>query len=396
MLNGKTPERKASGATPSRVRDHNERSILTLLREKGPLAGAEIARALSVSAQTSSVILRALEDQGLLIKSTPKKGKVGKPQVPYTLNPEGSYALGLRLGRRSVDMVLMDLIGDVRAQVSRAYPFPTPNVIEEFVGSAVDTLTAKAGIRIEQLAGMGVASPFELWNWLDALGAPKAEAELWRDYALAENLTPIVDMPVFVANDMNMACNAERMFGNGQRMQDFGYFYVGSFVGGGLVLNGKVFHGERGNAGAFGSIPAPISPESKHQLIHSASLYSLEGAISEKAGRPVTVRDNPQLFETEAALSLAWQKRAAESLAMAMTAVTAVLDIQDIILDGAFPNNVRESLVKHTKTALLQVDQRGLNPFEISPGALGKSAGARGAAYEPLLRAHFREGSALS
>lgn len=399
MLNGDTPirsARNAFGATPSRVRDHNARSILTLLRDRGALSGAEIARVLSVSAQTASVILRALEEQGLLIKGEAKKGKVGKPQMPYVLNQKGSYALGLRLGRRSTDMVLMDLVGDVRAKVSVNYSYPTPDLIEGFVKNAIQTLTDNSGISVTQLEGIGVASPFELWNWLDALGAPKAEADLWRDYSLTDALWDITNIPVFVANDMTMACNAERMFGNGKTMQDFGYFYVGSFVGGGLVLNGKVFHGDRANAGAFGSIPTQRNARGNQQLIHSASLYSLESAISEKNGSRVMIRANSALFEAEPLLVEAWLKEAAEGLAVAMTAVTAVLDIQDIILDGAFPTRIKESLIQHTQSALKTVDQQGLNPFQISPGALGKTAGARGAAYEPLIRAYFLEGSGLT
>lgn len=384
--------RPRAGASPSGVRDHNERAILTVLRERGAMSGAEIARALGVSAQTASVILRVLEDNGLVVKGDPIKGKVGKPQVPYTLNPDGAFSLGLRIGRRNADLLLVDLVGTVRAQRSTTYPYPTPPLIEGFVQSATTDLLAATQINMGQIEGLGVAAPFELWNWLDALGAPKAEAELWRDYSIAENLARIISKSVHVANDVNMACTAERLFGAGQTLPDFAYFYVGSFVGGGLVLNGQVFHGGRGNAGAFGSILVPSRDQKAQQLIHSASLYTLERAIAGQIDQAVNLRAQPDLFETQTALVETWRQTAARSLASAMAAVVAVLDLRNIVLDGAFPDTVRDALIDDTRCALNVVDKRGLNGCDLEAGLLGQKAGARGAAFDPIMRTHFLEG----
>lgn len=398
MNNGVGPRREArnrAGTTLSRVRDHNERAILTLLRERGGVAGAEIARALGVSAQTASVILRALEEQRLVIRDAPVKGKVGKPQIPFRLNPDGAFSLGLRIGRRSGDLLLIDLVGAVRAETSLPYPYPTPGGVEDFVAEAAPGLYEAAGVQAAEVEGLGIAAPFELWNWLDALGAPKAEAERWRDYDIAAGLGRVSGQDVHLANDVNMACNAESLFGTGQALKDFAYFYIGSFVGGGLVLNGQVFHGGRGNAGAFGSIPVAGSGMSARQLIHSASLYTLEHRIAGHLEKPVNLRAEPHLFETQDRLSKAWQLEAAKALAQAVSAVVAVLDIEDIVLDGAFPAPVRDALIADLRAALDNVDQQGLNAFRLTPGQLGHRAGARGAAYEPLMRSYFLEGRPL-
>ena len=370
--------------------------MLSLLRTHGALAGAQAASVLGLSAQTASVILRALERAELVQRLAPIKGKVGKPQLPYALNPAGAYALGLRLGRRNADLLLMTFTGEIAAQKSISYRFPTPQGIETFVTATLPLLMETGNVaRPERIVGLGIAAPFELWNWLDALGVPPAAAEAWRTYDLEQRLAAATGLSTVLANDMNMACNAELVFGAGRGLQDFSYFHIGSFVGGGIVMNGKVYHGSQGNAGAFGSIPVKPTPEAQHQLIHTASLYTLENAMSQRLGQPVNLRAESSLFTTERALCATWRVDAATYLARAITAVMAVMDISDTIIDGSFPKQMRDALLDETQRALARVDRQGLNKICLHPGTLGNSAGALGAAYEPLLRAHFVEGSAL-
>ncbi len=387
MLTDDARKSATEGATPSRIRDHNARAILTLLRSSGALAGSEIARALKVSAQTSSVILRALSEQGLIRKGDPVKGKVGKPQMPYALDPDGACAFGLRLGRRSTELVLMDFVGRVRGREEISYPFPRPAELEAFL--ARETARMCATVDPQRIAGIGIAAPFELWNWLDALGAPKDEADAWRGYDIAERVSAVTGLEAFVANDVNLACNAELTYGAGRDLRDFAYVYVGSFIGGAVVMNGQVYHGPSGNGGAFGSIPVGQAGQGADQLIHHASLYMLERMIAAKRGSPVNLRAAPRIFAEEQTLTDEWLSQSSTHLARGITAVVAVLDICDIIIDGAFPNATRDALVSLTRAALDRVDQQGLHSINLIAGTLGQDAGALGAAHEPLMRAHF-------
>ena len=93
------------GATPMGVRDHNERLVLSTVQRLGPMASADIARCTRLSAQTVSVITRSLEADGLLMKGEPVRGKVGKPLTPMCLNSSGVYSYGLRIGRRSAELI---------------------------------------------------------------------------------------------------------------------------------------------------------------------------------------------------------------------------------------------------------------------------------------------------
>ena len=386
---------RSIGLTASGVRNHNERAVLSKLRATGQMAGMDVARSLGVSAQTASVILRSLEANQLVLKGERVRGKVGKPQLPYRLNPSGAFALGLRLGRRSSDLVLTDFTGQIVSQQTIHYRLPIPSEIEKFLRRATPDLLAAGGAPEERVIGIGIATPFELWNWPEVMGAPRAEVDGWRNYDFQARLGDPLGLPVTVANDVNMACSAELVFGAGRMHRGFAYFNIGFFVGGGVVLDGKVLQGERGNAGAFGSIPVLGTRGPNHQLIHAASLYALEEAISEARGTVVNIRSDDSLFAAEPALCAQWLEQAAEGLAVAITAVLAVLDLQQIIIDGAFPAEVRDRLIARTIKALEAVDHQGLHPVHLSSGVLGHNAGALGAAYAPTMEAYFLEGSQM-
>lgn len=274
----------AAGVNQTRARDHNERLLLTLIQRRKALPGSELARISGLSPQTVSVILRQLERDGILLKGEPIRGKVGKPSVPMQLDPDGILSVGLKIGRRSADLVLMDVSGEIRSRETISYRYPVADRVFGFLESGLDRMTqALSPAARRRIAGLGVALPFQMWKWHSAIGAPQDEMEAWRNVDITNRVAQFTDLPVLVDNDATAACRAEDLLGSGSKIADFGYFFVGSFIGGGVVLNHSVWEGRTGNAGAFGSLP--VGPNGG-QLLDHASLYLLEGALA-KAGHSV-------------------------------------------------------------------------------------------------------------
>src|ERR1700677_4699286 len=114
------------GANQAGVRLYNERLLLSLVRRFGPLSKIEVARLTGLSVQSTSAIMNRLSAEGLLKREAPLRGRVGQPTVPVSLDPEGAFAFGLKIGRRSSDLVLVDFTGSIRHRVGLSYPFPTP------------------------------------------------------------------------------------------------------------------------------------------------------------------------------------------------------------------------------------------------------------------------------
>ena len=135
------------GTNQSGMRDYNERLVLSLVRQHGSLAKTEIARLTKLSAQTVSVIMRELEEEGLLLRNEPVRGKIGQPSIPMSLNPEGAFFLGLKIGRRSAELVLIDFLGTVRAMLQLSYRYPAPRETVEFVSQGIKRDPRRADAR---------------------------------------------------------------------------------------------------------------------------------------------------------------------------------------------------------------------------------------------------------
>lgn len=377
----------ARGTNQVGVRLYNERLVLSLIRQEEMLPKAEIARRTGLSAQTISVIMRQLEADDLVVERPRRRGRIGQPSVPYALNPRGAYAVGLKIGRRSSEIVLLDLAGGVVRLLHEAGSYPTPAGVRDFVTRGVAALTASLpAADIARISGLGIAAPFELWNWEEQIGAPHEVLDQWRTFDLKEAVAGICRWPVVFCNDASAACAAELFLGTGAQLPDFIYFYVGSFVGGGLVLNGHLHFGSAGNAGAVGSMPvAPLRGGPVRPLIRSGSIYLLEQMLLE-AGRDASVlwRTPDDWGDLGRPLD-AWIEQVAAGIAYAATSAAAVLDAPNVVIDGAFPGTVRQRIVERARVAHAEFDLRGLSPIVFHEGSIGPGARAIGAGCLPLM-----------
>lgn len=377
----------AAGVNQSRARDHNERLLLSLIQRHGALPGSELARHAGLSPQTVSVILRQLEREGLLVKGEPIRGKVGKPSVPLQLAPDGIFSAGLKIGRRSAELVLMDSLGHIRMSERIGYRYPTPGPVFDFLEAGLARMQAALPpAHVERIAGIGIALPFLMWNWAESIGAPREEMELWRDFDVAARVAAFTDLPVLVENDATAACRAEHVFGAGSAHSDFAYIFVGFFIGGGIVLNRSVWDGRTGNAGALGSLPVG---ENGTQLIDHASLYLLEARLEAAGKAPQQVWEDLQDWSGFAEELEGWLAEAARHIARAAVSLAAVIDFESVVIDGSLPPQVRSALVAQARVALAREDSRGITLPELREGQIGPRARAVGAAALPIFSQYF-------
>lgn len=367
------------GSNQVAVRGYNERLVLQLVREHGELSKAEVTRATGLSANAVSVIFRALEAEGLLLRGEPIRGRIGQPSIPLRINPDAHHYVALKIGRRSIELAVVNFVGDVVAYVDHAQPFPTPRSTLEFVETELPGLLKSAKKSRKAISAMAVAMPFELWSWTEEFGAPTAEMEAWRDFDAVADLSEIVPWEVVVENDATAACRAEVVFGSHPEKQDWIYFYIGTFIGGGVVLNGSVFPGRRGNAGGFGPMRVP-DQEGGNRLVDHASLVVLEREIAHSGGKPFALYDpeiNWQKFEP---LLTEWITRAGRNLSHAIISSLAVMDFEAVVIDGAIPKQVKDRLVQEVISQLEATDLQGVLMPKVEAGQIGQQARTIGAA----------------
>ncbi|TPI44840.1 ROK family transcriptional regulator [Mesorhizobium sp. B2-9-1] len=373
------------GTNQSGMRDHNERLVLSLVRQHGSLAKSDIARMTGLSAQTVSVIMRELEEDKLLVRKEPLRGKIGQPSIPMALNPEGAFFIGLKIGRRSAELVLIDFLGNVRAMLQHSYRYPAPRETVEFVTAGIKTMRGElTPAQDKRIAGLGIAMPFELWNWADTAGAPREIMDEWRHRDIRADIQGQCEFPVYLQNDATSACGAELVFGRAGAARDFVYFYIGAFAGGGIVLNGRLYSGPNGNAGALGSMPVPGPDGKPTQLIDVASIAMLEKALSAKGIDGSYLWTSPQEWGEIGAELDEWIASASRALAYAIVAASSVIDFEAAVIDGWMPLDVRRRLVDAVTEAIARVDAEGLKLPVVREGTVGIHARAMGGASLPL------------
>ena len=383
-LRDEVPAPLQRGTNQAGMRAQNERLVLSLVRRHGPLAKSEIARMTGLSAQTVSVIMRHLESDRLIRRGEPQRGRVGQPLVPLSLDPEGAFFLGAKVGRRSLEVVLVDFVGGIRHRAAASYPYPTPRDTIRRIRAEVAACEALLGADAGRIAGLGIAMPFELWAGprrsarrrpSSRPGARPTCAPSWRGCCPGRSTCRTTPPPP--------AAPSSPSAGNGG-LRDFIYFYVGAFVGGGLVLNGGLFAGRTGNAAALGSMPVPDGAGGSVQLIDLASLVLLERRL--RAARlPLDALYDPAADWTAYAAHLdGWLAGAARGIAHAVAAASAIIDFEAAVIDGAFPAPVRERLITAIAAELDRLDLSGLDRPELRPGSIGPIARALGGASLPL------------
>jgi predicted NBD/HSP70 family sugar kinase len=388
------------GSSQGGLRQYNERVVLQAIRLHGALPGAEIARLTQLTAQTVSMITKRLLDDGLLLKQAPQRGKVGQPSVPLALNPDGAYAIGIKVGRRSVDVLLVDFIGAVRERWSLDYRYPDPQQLLAEIGPRLAELRRKLKpAQRERVQGIGIAAPFSLGGWQTLLEMPPEVAARWPQVDLRAEVAALTRLPVALIKDTAAACVAELVAGRGRAIKSFLYVFVDTFVGGGLVLDSRLRAGLHGNAGAIGSLPLRLAGDEaslggRHgaagrtvppaQLLSVASLLNLEQLFSAAALDPQAVSDERAMQAPWRPHTEQWLRSAAAAVALAVNCAACLLDLESVIVDGSFSRALQAALLAELESALDRYDWQGVTRPLLLPGTIGSDARALGGAMLPL------------
>ncbi|MBW8470669.1 MAG: ROK family protein [Thiobacillus sp.] len=377
------------GSNQVGMRQFNERVVLQTLRAHGSLAKADLARLTGLTAQTIGLITARLDEDQLLSRGAPVRGRVGQPSVPLGLNPDGAFAIGIKIGRRSADWLLVDFTGRVRERLVLDYAFPDIPVLLPAIKSNLNRLLDGLGPLRDRVVGVGVAAPFQLGGWHRMLGLTEAQSLAWNQIDLVAEVQALTDLPISFAKDTSAACVAELLQGKGRDIRSFLYLFLDTFVGGGLVLNSHLHRGVNGNAGAVASLPLQVATadmkELPPQLISQASLWDLEQRFREHALDPMAAYDARALEAPWLPYTREWVARAALALAHCIVAGTAFLDVEAVVIDGVVAPDLLRKLWARTGEALKAYNWEGLQQMpRLEIGSIGSDARALGGALLPL------------
>jgi len=370
------------------MRQFNERVVLQAIRLHGSLPKAELARLTHLSAQTVALIMARLMQDDLVIKEGRVRGKIGQPSTPIALNADGAFSIGIKIGRRSLEILLIDFLGRQRQRVSLNYIFPDPDVLFPAIASGILSMHDQLGPALAgRIQGIGIAAPFSLGGWQKLLEIPEAEAHKWEAVDITERVRAITPLPVTLIKDTSAACVAELFAGAGQHIPTFLYIFMDTFIGGGLVIDSHLHMGSKGNAGAIGSSPLGMLNNRTGlptQLLGVASLINLE-CLFQAAGLDISAAvDDRALQEPWLTHTQAWLEDAASGIAQTINGAVCLLDLEHVIMDGLFSRALLKALMDATRLAFAQYSWEGIRQPELLAGSIGADARVIGGALLPL------------
>ena len=138
------------------------------------------------------------------------------------------------------------------------------------LAEGVNEACVDAKLARESIAAVGIGAP----GAVDPVKGVVLEAVnlRWSDVALANILTKKLGVPTFLDNDVNVAVYGENKVGAGKNASDLLGVWVGTGIGGGLILNGELYYGTFMTAGEIGhTILLPNNPPGHRSLEHNCS-----------------------------------------------------------------------------------------------------------------------------
>lgn len=304
--------------------------------------------------------------------------------------------VGVDLGGSSIQAGVLD--GDDRiiaSHTAETAAHEGEQAVLDRIEAAVDRVLSEAGLERRELAGIGVGAP-------GALDIPrgivlKAVNLRWRDMPLAQRLGERFSLPVTLDNDVNVAAWGEHELGAGRDQGDMLAVFVGTGVGAGLVLNGRIYHGHHFTAGEIGH--TVVDADAKlgrrtlenlasrtsvtHQLVQLALADHATNVreLTEQPPRQIRANVLARGMQENDPLVCEVLRDAAGYLGTSIANMVTMLSLPCVIVGGGLAEALGEPWLEMVRSAFARdVFPAQLQTCQLLPASLGDHAGITGAA----------------
>jgi glucokinase len=311
--------------------------------------------------------------------------------------------IGVDMGGTKILAGVVSAEGKILGTAKRATkPGSGPEkVIERMVKTAQDAVKA-AGLEMKEIAGLGAGAPGPLDPDRGVvIFTPNLPG--WENVPLAKLLSEGLEIPAYIENDVNLGTLGEWALGAGRGVKDMVGIFVGTGIGGGLILDGALRQGWRKACAEVGHIillaEGPMCGCGNRGCLEAlASRTAIERDIwaGIKAGResliPEIMGQDSRERMTSGALAEAWEKndplvrevlgRTQFYLGLAVASLVNLVDPELVVLGGGVVEALGEQYLEPIRWTAYQnfINKRGAKEVKIVPAQLGDQAGLLGAA----------------
>ena len=236
--------------TPRRARARNTQIVLKTIFTDGPISRAEISRVTDLTPPTISDVVSKLISNGLVEEVGFAPSSTGRRAILLEVADDSRQLIGVDLSRQDFRGALANLRGQIKHRVDLPLQGRDGDAALSLVYDLVDALVKSAS---SPLLGIGIGVP----GLVDASkGVLHQSVNLnWRHIPLGKLLQKRYNLPVYMANDCQVAALAVYTFGTHTDDElPLVVINVGWGVGAGIIMNGKLMHGTPVGAGEIGHV----------------------------------------------------------------------------------------------------------------------------------------------
>lgn len=238
------------------LRSINERILFDALRAAGTTSRAELARSTGLSKPTVSAALANLERAGLVRATgeTAQGFRRGRAALLYETDPTAGYVVGIDIGRQWIRAAVAGLDGTPLGRQDQPNKARSATAIVRAAADLARSLVTGAGIDWPQVVHVVVGGPGVIDPGSHRVRYA-ANLPGWEQAGLVDLLRAELATSLDMVNDADLAALGEYALGAGKGCQLFAYLWIGTGVGAGYVIDGRLFRGARGAAGELGYLP---------------------------------------------------------------------------------------------------------------------------------------------
>lgn len=349
---------------PIYLKSKNRKLVFDLFKEHKELSRAQIAKDTDMSFPTamkvvdfliSKDVVRELDHIDTEANGPGRRGKL------FQFNPEAFHAIGVEVEGSIVNIGLVNLQGEIIER--RVVQISATDSLEYF-NEVIHEINSLKELSTTPVLGVGIGFPGNINHETNEIVSynPLRITKPTSLAALLPLINEKIDIPIYIDNDVNLACAGEHLVSQDRSDGSLVYISLGTGLGSGILIEGKVWRGERFSAGEIGNLLlTPLEPGKKM----FPGIASLENSINIQA---LQNKFNVN-FETGTALSLKQKEQLVEYLVPYLGTVIFnllnTLDIRHFVLAGLIPMQLNPQL-HETLEDLFSTIPEEIGPISIS------------------------------
>ena len=262
------------------MRNINRSAVLEFLRQEKSTSRTEIAKQLQISMPTAMRIINQLVEEGLVVYTGEKESSKGRSRNLLSLNTEHNLVVGINICGSQLEGCIASIGGEIHQNFIKPIVWQTAEKNFQAVVSFIQQILQTPLTTEQRILGIAIAVPgiVDEENG-NVRVAPSLD---WYNLPLLSRLEPLFNLPIVIENDVNLAIMGEYWFGAAKEVNDVILLMIGTGIGAGVLLDGKLHRGFHGASGEIGYLLPDIHSLNKKYPGYGAleMVASEEGILS--------------------------------------------------------------------------------------------------------------------